>query len=65
MCDTGLEDISEDPLDCRGGAGYGNVPEIRERTDCVFREKNVHFSFTFIIIFTFFCIELNFRITKL
>ena len=56
MCETRVRGISEDPLDCRRGAGHGNGPECREETDCVFAKQNVYFSFYFMILYILFII---------
>ena len=47
--------ISEDPADCRGGAGHRNGQEWREETDCVFVEKNIYiYIYIYIYIFYFY-----------
>ena len=53
-CETGIEDIFEDYLNGAGGAGHGNWLQLREETDCIFGEQNVHFSFGFTILYFLF-----------
>ena len=51
--------ISEDPADCRGGAGHRNGQEWQEETDCVFAEKNIYIYIYCLILsfcFYFWCI---------
>lgn len=55
----GLKTSLKTLFDCKVGVGYGNGPECREETDCVFAEQNVHFPFCLIILLNFIFILLG------
>ena len=41
MCETGVGDISEDPLDCREEARHGNEPEWEKEIYCHIAKQNM------------------------
>ena len=56
LCQTGVEGIPEDPLDCWGGEGHGHGPAWGEETDYVFADQNVYFFFVLLLfIYSIFC----------